>query len=486
MAKQFTKQQLTKKSDDLSKWYTEVVQQAGLAEYAPVKGCIIIRPYAYAIWERVQEVFNKWIKQDGVENAYFPLFIPHALLEKEKEHVQGFSPELAVVTIGGGEELAEPLVVRPTSETIMYDTFSKWISSWRDLPFKINQWCNIVRWEKRTFPFLRTMEFLWQEGHTVHANEEDTVEMVKKALEWYRRVYEELFAVPVIAGIKSAAERFAGGKDTYTVEALMPDGKALQGGTSHNLGQNFAKAFGILYQDADGKTQIPWQTSWGLSTRSLGGLFLVHGDDNGLILPPKVAPIIVAIYPIFGKDDEKVRSFAQKLKEMIDAKSDAFPGKVVIYDDPEKSFGWRVNEGELRGIPLAIPVGLKEVESNTVTVRYRSGGLENEVVSLEENVSENIEKLLVKLQQHLLNKAKIFQEEHTYTVDSYDEFKKIMSTSRGFIKAFWCENPICEAKIKEETKATTRVKSFDEKKEEGTCLYCGNSASYRWYFAQAY
>src|SRR3990167_3660153 len=371
MAKQFEKKDIPKKSTNISEWYTALVLQAELADYGPVRGTIIIRPYAYAIWERVQQIFNEWIKADGVENAYFPLFIPHALLEKEKEHVKGFSPELAVVTVGGGEKLSEPLVVRPTSETIMYDTFSNWVSSWRDLPLKINQWCNIVRWEKRTFPFLRTMEFLWQEGHTVHETEKEAVGMVIKALDWYRRIYEDYYAIPVVIGIKSAAERFAGGKDTYTVEALMPDGKALQGGTSHNLGQNFAKAFGISFQDREGGTQTPWQTSWGLSTRSLGGLFLVHGDDNGLVLPPKVAPVTVVIYPIFGKDDANVLKFSQAIKNRIDKKGNTFPGKVVIFDDVEKTFGWRVNEGELKGIPLAIPVGMKEVDRKSTRLNYR-------------------------------------------------------------------------------------------------------------------
>lgn len=482
MNKQFTKNQLTKKSDDLSKWYTEVVQLAGLADYAPVKGCIIIKPYAYAIWEHVQEIFNKWIKADDVQNAYFPLFIPHKLLEKEKEHVKGFSPELAVVTIGGGEKLAEPLVVRPTSETIMYDTFSKWISSWRDLPLKINQWCNIVRWEKRTYPFLRTMEFLWQEGHTVHETEKEGVEMVLKALDWYKKLHEEYYAVPVISGIKSATERFAGGKDTYCIEALMPDGKALQAGTSHNLGQNFAKAFGISFQDKEGKTQIPWQTSWGLSTRSLGGLFLVNGDDNGLIMPPKIAPTQVVIIPI-SKEDSLPKNL---LDYTNDVKAELSKKGIRVHIDSRDTYtpGRKFNEWELKGVPVRFEIGGREVEKKTITVVRRDTGKKYEVDHA--HVVDETEKALEQIQHDLFNKAKKFLKENTHEVNSYDEFKKIMETKRGFLRAFWCENPDCETKIKEETKATTRCKPINAQEEKGNCIYCGKDAKFRWYFAQAY
>jgi len=302
----FEKKDLKKRSNNLSDWYTDVVQKAELADYGPAKGSMVIRPYGFALWERVQEIFNTWIKAYGVENAYFPLLIPMSLMEKEKSHVKGFSPELAVVTHGGGKKLAEPLAVRPTSETIMYHMYAKWIKSHRDLPLMINQWNNVVRWELRTYLFLRTAEFLWQEGHTAHATEAEAIKMQEQALGWYKNLYEEYFAMPVIAGVKSEKEKFAGAKSTYGVEALMPDGKALQAGTSHNLGQNFSKAFEISFQDAEGKSQHVWQTSWGLSTRSLGGLFLTHGDDQGLLMPPKLAPTQVVILPINNSQSEKM------------------------------------------------------------------------------------------------------------------------------------------------------------------------------------
>ncbi|MCX6794021.1 MAG: proline--tRNA ligase, partial [Candidatus Gottesmanbacteria bacterium] len=295
MNQQFEKKELKKKSENLSQWYTDVILKAELADYAPVKGTMVIRPYGYALWEAVQEIFNRMMKTRGIENAYFPLFIPLSLLEKEKEHVEGFSPQLALVTIGGGEKLKDPLVVRPTSETIMYFMYAKWIHSWRDLPMLINQWNNVIRWEKRTYLFLRTTEFLWQEGHTAHATEKEDMDMVLSALEWYRQIHEDYLAVPVVCGVKSETEKFAGAKRTYTIEALMPDGKALQAATSHNLGQNFSKVFDIKFQTKDGKTDYVWQTSWGLTTRVLGGLFLTHGDDNGIILPPKIAPIQIII-----------------------------------------------------------------------------------------------------------------------------------------------------------------------------------------------
>lgn len=489
--KTFEKKELTKKSENVSEWYTDVVLKAKLADYGPAKGTMVIRPYGYAIWERVQQVLDIMFKKYGVENAYFPLFIPYSLLEKEKEHVKGFSPELAVVTHGGGEKLAEPLVVRPTSETIMYHMFAKWVGSWRDLPILINQWNNVVRWEMRTYLFLRTTEFLWQEGHTAHATEEEAIKMQEAALEWYREVYENYYAIPVLMGIKSRKETFAGAKTTYTVEALMPDGKALQGATSHNLGQNFSKVFDISFQNKEGKLDNVWQTSWGFSTRSLGGLFLVHGDDDGLVLPPKVAPVKVVILPILGKEDEKVLAFCNKIKNQLEMFKSEFSGKIEIWDSPEKTVGWRTNEAELKGIPVAIPVGMREVDENKVWVHTRlSHNATDETIQRKltpfDQVDSQVEKSLKDLQSYLFAKAKQSLEENTHEVSNYDEFKNIMQTTRGFIKAFWCEDIVCEDKIKEETKATTRALPLDVQNEDGKCIYCGKQAQHRWFFAQAY
>ncbi len=481
----FEKKLLTKKSKDLSRWYTEVVQLAKLADYGPVRGTMVIRPYGYAIWENVQNAFNKMIKADGVENAYFPLFIPYSLLRKEKEHVEGFSPELALVTIGGGEELKEPLVVRPTSEMIMYEMYSKWIQSWRDLPVKINQWNNVVRWEKRTYLFLRTLEFLWQEGHCAHATHEESMQMVLRALEWYRQIYEDYYAIPVLTGIKSESEKFAGGVATYAVECLMPDGKALQGATSHDLGQNFSKALNIKFQDKKGRSKFVWQNSWGLATRSIGAVILVHGDDNGLVLPPKVAPTKVAIIPILGKKDTEIIKYAWRVKSEIEKTLSSYPGKVEILDDVEKSFGWRVNEAEIRGIPIQIEVGLREYQEKTVLLTGRVGDISKKMLRFSE-VGEGVEELLGVVQTRMYEKAKRFLDEDIREALDYNEFKEIMRKKRGFIKAFWCENPACEAKIKEETKATTRVKLLDAKQESGKCIYCKKGAKFKWYFAQAY
>jgi prolyl-tRNA synthetase len=482
MAQQFEKKELKKKSENLSDWYSDVILKAELADYAPVKGTMVIRPYGYAIWEKVQEIFNSMIKPAGVENAYFPLFIPYSLLEKEKEHVEGFSPELAIVTIGGGEKLKDPLVVRPTSETIMYEMYRKWIHSWRDLPMLINQWNNCVRWEKRTYLFLRTTEFLWQEGHTAHQTEKEAMDMVLKALEWYRQMYEEYFAIPVMFGRKSESEKFAGGKATYGVEPLMPDGKALQGATSHNLGQNFSKVFEIQYQTKDGTMDYVWQTSWGLSTRSLGGLFLVHGDDNGLVLPPKVAPIQVVIVPIrkSGSDNAALSSYVAEIANGLTAA--AFRVHVDAREEP--SVGRRFNEWELRGVPLRLEVGEKERTQSFVTVARRD--THEKMTVKRADVAREIGKLADEIQKNLFAKAKRFLMENTRDAGSFEEFKKIMTTTRGFIRAFWCEDAKCEAKIKEETKATTRCLPLDAKVEKGKCVHCGKPASHRWIFAQAY
>ncbi len=478
----FEKKELKKKSQNISEWYNDVLLKAEIADYGPARGTMVIRPYGYAIWERVQGILDGIFKDYGVQNAYFPLLFPCSLLEKEQEHVEGFSPELAVVTKGGGEDLDDPLVVRPTSETIMYVMYAKWIQSWRDLPVLINQWNNVVRWEKRTHLFLRTLEFLWQEGHTAHATNEEAEAMAKTALSWYKTVYEEYYAIPVVTGVKSEREKFAGAAKTYTVEALMPDGKALQACTSHNLEQNFSTAFEITFQTKEGTREHVYQTSWGFSTRSLGGLFLTHGDDQGLILPPKIAPIQVVIIPIHKKSDDAnlIYVYCQDIQETLKN-----GGVRVIYDDrDEPSVGRRFNEWEVKGVPLRYEVGSQETANRTVTIARRDTG--EKIVIDRSDMLIKTQELLGAIQRNLYEKALVFQQANTTDVSSYKEFQSIMNDKRGFIRAFWCESPICEEKIKEETKATTRCLPLDAPEESGSCVSCGKEAKRRWIFAQAY
>jgi len=479
------KKNLTKKSENISEWYLDLIDQAKLADYGPAKGTMIIRPYGYAIWENVQKAMDVEFKASGVENAYFPMFIPSSLFNKEKEHVEGFAPETAVVTIGGGEKLKDPLIVRPTSEMIMYEAYSRWISSWRDLPMIINQWNNVVRWEKRTYPFLRTSEFLWQEGHGAHATHKESWERVIWGIETYSKIYKDFFAIDGLVGTKSESEKFAGGDSTLPYEMLMPDGKVLQGCTSHDLGQNFSKALNINFQDKEGVSQFVWQNSWGFTTRSIGALILVHGDDNGLVIPPKLAPIKAAIIPVLGKKDEEVLKYCQKIKDLLEIENSEFPGKVEIYADTEKSFGWRINDTEISGIPIRIEIGTRELQEKTATLSFRLPGIEKKLSRLED-LPEKIEEMLKQIQSSMFEKSKKFLAENTRDAQNYDEFKKIMKTTRGFIKAFWCEDPDCEKGIKEETKATTRLKPLNAKKENGKCIYCGKSADYIWYFGQSY
>jgi len=479
---QFEKKELKKKSDNLSDWYTDVILKSQIADYGPVKGTMVIRPYGFAIWQTVQNTMNRWMNAHGVENAYFPMLIPHSLLDKEKDHVEGFSPELAVVTKAGGEELSDPLVIRPTSETIMYAMYAKWIQSWRDLPVLINQWNNVVRWEKRTYLFLRTSEFLWQEGHTAHATETEAIDMAKTALEWYRKMYEEYFAIPVVVGVKSETEKFSGAKRTYTIEALMPDGKALQGATSHNLGQNFSKVFEIQYQTKDGQREFVWQTSWGLSTRSLGGLFLTHGDDQGLILPPKIAPIQVVIMPIAKKNEDAtiLLAYCQDIREML-----ANAGIRTKYDDREEpSVGRRFNEWEVKGVPVRYEVGANESKDRTVTIVRRDTGEKRTVDRT--HVLVETEKLLDSMQKELYEANLAFLTKNTHDVTNWSEFVSIMQSTRGFIRAFWCEDTSCEAKIKQETHATTRCLPLEAEETSGTCVACGKAATHRWIFGQSY
>ena len=476
----FSKKQISKKSTDLSLWYNNVVLRAKLADYGPVKGTMIIRPWGFALWEGIQNILGSAIKEElKSPNAYFPLLIPLSYLEKEKEHVEGFSPELAVVTIGGGEELAEKLVVRPTSETIMYSMFSKWIKSWRDLPFKVNQWCNIVRWEKRTYLFLRTSEFLWQEGHTCHANALEADQMTRDALAVYQKFVEETLAIPVLAGKKSEKEKFAGAKTTYALEALMPDAKALQSCTSHDLSDHFSKVFNIRYQSQDKKLEYVHQTSWGFSTRNIGALIMVHGDDNGLVLPPKIAPTQVIIVPIDPKDNTLI--FYSK--EIVDSLKKA--GMRVDLDLREaQTLGYKFNDWELLGVPIRLEIGQKEVENKTITAARRDNG--KKVTIKKGELTEELQHLLDEIQSDLFLKAYDFLVEHTFEASDYSDFRKIMKDSKGFIKAFWCENPLCEAKIKEETKATIRVIPFEQPEDIGQCVYCKKPGKVLAYFAQSY
>lgn len=479
MKEKFEKEKLIKKSEDFSQWYIDVILKSDLAEYAPVRGCQILKPYGFAIWENIQRKLDEKIKEANVKNVYFPLFIPEELLKKEKEHVAGFSPELAIVTIGGGETLKEKLVVRPTSETIIYETFSKWIKSWRDLPFKINQWANVVRWEKRPRLFLRTTEFLWQEGHTFHATHEDALKEVMRALKMYVNFYREYLAIDGYFGKKSESEKFPGAKDTFTYEMLMPDGKALQGCTSHDLGQNFSKAFNITFLDKDGKRKFVWQTCWGFTTRSIGAMVMVHGDDHGLILPPKIAPIQVVIIPIFLKGKkEKIEKEALKIKEKLK------DFKVEIDTRKEFTPGFKFNEWELKGVPLRIEIGEKEIKGKSLTL-VRRDSFEKIEVKIGKAV-EKISQILEDIQKGLLKKSSKFLKENTREAKDFEEFKKIIKEKKGFIKAFWCENSSCEEKIKEETKATTRVLPLGTKTEKGKCVYCKKLAKRKWIFAQAY
>jgi prolyl-tRNA synthetase len=475
----FKEKKITSRDKDYSQWYLDVVSAADLAEHSSVKGCMIIKPYGYAIWENIQRILDEKIKETGVENAYFPLFIPQSFLSKEEEHVEGFSPECAVVTHAGGKKLEEPLVVRPTSETIMYDAFSKWIESYRDLPLLINQWANVVRWELRPRLFLRTTEFLWQEGHTAHATKEEAEERTKQMLGVYQNLAENYLAIPVIPGVKSELEKFAGADHTYTIEAMMQDRKALQSGTSHMLGQNFAEAFDIKFLGKDGKKYYVWQTSWGLSTRIIGALIMTHSDDKGLILPPKIASIDVVVIPIWASEKERktVLDRAEKfVKEIKDFK--------VKLDDRDMRPGPRFFEWEKKGVPIRIEIGPQDVKNKSV-VAVRRDNSKKETVK-DKDISAYIKKALEDIQKNLFNKALKFQKDNTYQVNDWDEFKDIISKKGGFIFTHWCGNDKCEAKIKKETKATIRCIPFGQKEEKGKCILCGGESIQKAIFAKAY
>jgi prolyl-tRNA synthetase len=472
-----------KKCDDFSEWYVQVVLKAELADYAPVKGCMIIRPDAYAVWEKIQEIVNQKIKATGHRNAYFPMFIPEGFLKREAEHFEGFTPEVAWITQGGNTPLEEKLAVRPTSETIMYEMYSKWIRSWRDLPLKINQWCNIVRWEtKATKLFLRTREFLWQEGHTAHATPEDAEAEVMWALNMYKDVVESYLAIPVIIGVKSDSEKFAGANYTTALESIMPDGKALQMGTSHNLGQHFAKVFNVKYIGEDKVDHYVWQTSWGITTRLIGAMIMVHGDDKGLIMPPKVAPVQIVIIPIPFKGLE-AEAIATKTKEVAERLRSR--GISVTLDDrQEYTPGWKFNQWEMKGVPLRVEIGPRDIKSGQC-VMVRRDNCQKAFVK-DADIVGTAEKLLQEIQDNMLAKAKTILADKTTTVQNYDELKLVLDGKGGFVKASWCGGAECEAKVKDETGATVRVRPFQTEEPTTGCIVCGQKGKEMVYFARSY
>lgn len=468
---------ITSMEDDFAQWYTDVVKKAELIDYSSVKGCMILRPNGYAIWENIQKELDRRFKETGVENVYMPLFIPESLLQREKDHVEGFAPEVAWVTQGGLEPLTEKLCVRPTSETLFCDLYSKIVQSYRDLPKCYNQWCSVVRWEKTTRPFLRSMEFLWQEGHTVHATEEEAEARTIQMLNVYADFCEQVLAIPMIKGRKTDKEKFAGAAATYTIEALMHDGKALQSGTSHNFGDGFAKAFGIQYTDKDNKLQYAHQTSWGLSTRIIGAIIMVHGDDSGLVLPPKIAPVQVMVVPI-AQHKEGVLDKANELKNRL---SERFSVKL---DDTDKNPGWKFAEQEMRGIPARIEIGPKDIEQNQCVI-VRRDTREKIVVSLDEAV-EKLAEVFDIMQREMLERARAHRDAHTSTAVTYDEFKDAVENKPGFVKAMWCGDLACEMKIKEDTAATSRCMPFEQETLAKTCVCCGKPAKTMVYWGKAY
>ncbi len=471
---------VTPRSEDYSQWYLDIISVADLADYGPVKGTMVIKPYGYALWEATQKVLDEKFKETGVQNAYFPMFIPEKLLKKEENHIEGFAPEVAVVTHAGGKKLDEPIVIRPTSETIMYDTFSKWIRSYRDLPLLINQWANVVRWELRTRLFLRTTEFLWQEGHTVHETEDEADTRARAMLEIYRDFAENYMAIPVIPGTKSESEKFAGALRTYTVEAMMQDGKALQYATSHNLGQNFSKAFDVKFLDRNNTEQFGWQTSWGLSTRTIGGLIMAHSDDKGLVLPPKIASIQAIITTIVPKEEERemINKKAEELNSIL--KNAGIKSAVDVRDlrPGEKYYEW-----EKKGVPIRIELGPKDIANDGAMLVRRDTG-EKTKVSLSE-LSESVKALLGEIQQNLFNRALEYQKAKTKIVDTWDEFTKAIEEG-NFVLAHWSGEKDVEAKIKEETGATIRCIPFSQKEEVGECIKSGKPSSGRVIFAKSY
>ena len=472
--------ELTPQSQDFPRWYQDVVLRAELADNAPVRGCMVIRPYGYALWENVQQTLDRRIKETGHQNVYFPLLIPESFIRREAEHVEGFAPECAVVTHAGGKQLEEPYVIRPTSETIINASLSKWIQSYRDLPVLINQWANIVRWEMRPRLFLRTTEFLWQEGHTAHETPEESRKEVLRMLEVYRQFAEEHMALPVLTGAKSESEKFAGAEVTYCIEALMRDGRSLQAGTSHDLGQNFAKVFDVKFLGRDGKLVHVWQTSWGVSSRLIGALIMGHGDDKGLILPPRLAPIQVVIVPIYKSDDQRVGV----LGECAAIEKELNGVRVKVDDRDQYKPGYKFNEWELRGVPLRIELGPRDMEKHQAVLASRLTGKKDFVSRdvLARTVADGLDAI----QKGLFERALTFRRENTHEPADYAEFKSLLDQKNGLMKTFWCGEAACEGKVKDETKATIRCIPFDQPAEMGPCICCGHAGRQLVYFAKAY
>ncbi len=468
---------ITSMEEDFAQWYTDVVKKAELIAYSSVKGCMIIKPAGYAIWENIQQELDRRFKETGVQNVYLPMFIPESLLNKEKEHVEGFAPEVAWVTYGGQNELQERLCVRPTSETLFCDFYKDDIQSYRDLPRVYNQWCSVVRWEKETRPFLRSREFLWQEGHTAHATAEEAVKRTEQMLNVYADFCEEVLAIPVIRGQKTEKEKFAGAKATYAIEALMHDGKALQAGTSHNFGDGFAKAFGIQYTDQNNKLQYVHQTSWGMTTRLIGAVIMVHGDNSGLVLPPKIAPVQAVIIPI----QQQKEGVLDKARELLQALKGDFRVKI---DDTAKSPGWKFAEQEMRGIPVRIELGPKDIEKGQCVIVRRDTREKYQV--LLDQVSEKLAELFDTIQKEMFERAKAHRDAHISDAHSYDEFKDLLEHKPGFIRGMWCGDQACEDKIKEETTATSRCMPFDQESISDVCVCCGRPAKKLVIWGRAY
>ncbi len=475
-----------KKAIAFAEWYLEVVQSGELMDYGPVQGCMVLRGRGYALWEKITSFLDARFKADGVQNHYFPLLIPESFLKREAEHFAGFAPEVAWVTQGGNDVLGERLAVRPTSETLINDSFSKWISSHRDLPMKVNQWCNIMRWDTKTLkPFFRTREFLWQEGHTAHATREEAVSQVGRALGWYKECYEQLLAIPVIAGVKSDSEKFPGAEYTTTIEALMPDGKALQGGTSHLLGQNFAKMFGIKYKTADEKEDFVWTTSWGVSTRMIGALVAVHSDDKGLVLPPRIAPLQCVIVPIFYNDEERKMALFNITK--IKAELEARGISVAVDDRNDKTPGWKFNDWELKGVPVRIEIGVRDMAQEGVTIARRDTAAKEFVGN--EKIPDFVAHLLEDIQVGLFKRAKERLEAGISDARDTDDLKNLLDERGGFVRAAWCGDTRCEEAIKEESGASIRLIPFDDARlpeARGECVLCGKPAKCTAYFARSY
>ena len=493
MAKEL--KELTKRAENYSQWYNDLVVKADLAEQSPVRGCMVIKPYGYAIWEKMQQQLDKEFKKTGVQNAYFPLLIPKSFFSREAEHVQGFAKECAVVThyrlkenedgsdvvVDPSAKLEEELIIRPTSETIIWNTYKGWIKSWRDLPIMCNQWCNVMRWEMRTRPFLRTSEFLWQEGHTAHATKEEAEAEAQKMLKVYADFAEKWMAVPVIQGVKSETERFAGALDTYTIEAMMQDGKALQSGTSHFLGQNFAKSFDVTFLNKENKPEYVWATSWGVSTRLMGALIMVHSDDNGLVLPPNLAPIQVVMIPIY-KNDEQLNAIREKLQPVI-LELQVAGVSVKLDDSDNKRPGFKFADYELKGVPVRLAMGARDLENNTIELMRRDT-LEKENVSFD-NIAQHVTELLADIQNNLFEKARRYRDTHIYECDNYDEFKTKVKDG-GFFLCHWDGTAETEAKIKEETQATIRCIPFGYEQTEGVDMVSGKPAKCRVIIARSY